>query len=222
MFEINVPAFKIGSGECNNYPLIKHISKMKKPIILSTGMNDIRSIKKSVNILSNNKIQFALLHCTNLYPTSPKQMRLNGILELKKSFPKAVIGYSDHSGNNLSSLTAVALGASIVEKHFTIESIKSGPDISSSINEKDLKKLINDLNEIYVSKKGGVKPIKEEKFTANFAFASVVAIKDIKKGEKFSSKNLWVKRPGNGDFLADKLEKIYGKICKKGVKKILN
>lgn len=219
LFEINVPAFKIGSGECNNYPLIKHISKMKKPIILSTGMNDLRSIKKSAKILLDNKIQFALLHCTNLYPTLPKQMRLNGILELKKCFPQAVIGYSDHSGNNLSSLTAVALGASIVEKHFTIDSIKSGPDISSSINEKDLKQLINDLNEIYASKKGGVEPIKEEKSTANFAFASVVAIKDIKKGEKFSSDNLWVKRPGNGDFLADKLEKIFGKICKKPIKK---
>ncbi len=217
--EINVPAFKIGSGECNNYPLLKHISKIKKPIVLSTGMNDIKSIKKSVSILSKNKIQYALLHCTNLYPTLPKQMRLNGILELKNIFPKAVIGYSDHSGSNLSSLTAVALGASIVEKHFTIDSIKSGPDISSSINEKDLKKLISDINEIYVSKKGSVKPIKAEKSTANFAFASVVAIKNIKKGERFSNKNLWVKRPGNGDSLADKLEKILGKICKKEIKK---
>lgn len=219
LFSINVPAFKIGSGECNNYPLIKHISKMKKPIILSTGMNDVNSIKKSVKILLSNKIKFALLHCTNLYPTLPNQMRLNGIQELKKRFPKAVIGYSDHSGNNLSSLTAVALGACIIEKHFTIDSIKAGPDISSSINEKNLKNLIKDLYEIYISKKGGIKPIKAEKSTANFAFASVVAIKDIEKGEKFSNKNLWVKRPGNGYFLADKLESIYGRRCKCSVKK---
>lgn len=219
LFSIKVPAFKIGSGECNNYPLIKHISKMKKPIILSTGMNNINSIKKSVKILSSNHIKFALLHCTNLYPTQPDQMRLNGILELKKKFPNAVIGYSDHSGNNLSSLTAVALGASIVEKHFTIDSIKSGPDISSSINEKNLKKLIKEINEVYISKKGGVAPIKEEKSTANFAFASVVAIQDIKKGEKFSIKNLWVKRPGNGYFLAEKLHQLFGKVCKAAIKK---
>ena len=214
LYKFKVPAFKIGSGECNNYPLIKHISKMNKPVILSTGMNDLVSIRKSVKILKNKKIPFALLHCTNLYPTLPNQMRLNGILELKKTFPNAVVGYSDHSGNNLSSITAVALGASIVEKHFTINLIKSGPDISSSINEKDLKKLIIDLKEVYKSKKGGIKPIKAERSTANFAFASVVAIKDIKKGEKFSNKNLWVKRPGNGYFSAEKLESLHGKICK--------
>ena len=178
---------------------------MKKPIILSTGMNDLNSIKKAVKILSSNKIQFALLHCTNLYPTQPNQMRLNGILELQKNFPKAVVGYSDHSGNNLSSLTAVALGASIVEKHFTIDSIKSGPDISSSINEKNLKKLINNLKEVYISKKGGVEPIMEEKSTANFAFASVVAIRDIKRGEKFSKKNLWVKKAWKRRFFGRKI-----------------
>ena len=219
LFSIKVPAFKIGSGECNNYPLVKHISKMNKPIILSTGMNDLESIKKSVKILSKNKVPHALLHCTNLYPTLPNQMRLNGILELKKKFPKAVIGYSDHSGNCLSSITAVALGASIVEKHFTIDSIKSGPDISSSINEKSLKQLIKDVNEVYISKKGSVKSIKEEKATSNFAFASVVAIKNIKKKDKFTNKNLWVKRPGNGYFLADKLEGLYGKTCKAYIKK---
>ena len=104
---MKVPAFKIGSGECNNYPLIEHICKFKKPIILSTGMNDISSIKKSVNIIEKSKIRYALLHCTNLYPTPNKLLRLNAIDEMRKAFPKAVIGLSDHTGDNYSSFAAL-------------------------------------------------------------------------------------------------------------------
>ena len=114
---MNVPAYKIGSGECNNFPLIEHICKFKKPIILSTGMNDIASIKKAVKIIESKKIPYALLHCTNLYPTPPNLVRLNSIDEMKKIFPKAVIGLSDHTGT-ITHPCSLGKGVSIIEKRF--------------------------------------------------------------------------------------------------------
>ena len=208
---MKVPAFKIGSGECNNYPLIEHICKFKKPIILSTGMNDISSIKKSVNIIEKSKIRYALLHCTNLYPTPNKLLRLNAIDEMRKAFPKAVIGLSDHTGDNYSSFAALGKGASIIEKHFIDLKSRSGPDITASIDHKQLKDLIVGSKKIHVSLPGKKIPVKEEKDTANFAFASVVSIKEIKNGEILTKKNIWVRRPGNGDFLANDYSKLLGK-----------
>ena len=118
LIKFKVPAFKIGSGECNNYPLIEYIAKHRKPIILSTGMNTIESIKPSVKIFEKYKVPYALLHCTNIYPTPTKLIRLQAILKLKKSFPNAILGLSDHSKTIFPCLGAIALGASIVEKHF--------------------------------------------------------------------------------------------------------
>ena len=160
---MNVPAYKIGSGECNNFPLIEHICKFKKPIILSTGMNDIASIKKAVKIIESKKIPYALLHCTNLYPTPPNLVRLNSIDEMKKIFPKAVIGLSDHTGNNYTSFAALGKGASIIEKHFIDSKKRVGPDISASIDKNQLKDLILGSKEIFMSLPGKKKPVKEEK-----------------------------------------------------------
>ena len=214
--DINVPAFKIGSGECNNYPLIEYICKFKKPIILSTGMNDIKSIRKSVKIIEKYKIPYAIMHCTNLYPTKPSEVRLNCLIEIEKEFPNAVIGLSDHTSSNYTSFAAVAMGASIIEKHYVDDKRKyKGPDISSSIDFKDLKDLINGARIIHESKKGIKKILPKEKAVAKFAFASIVSIKKIEKGEKLSLKNIWVKRPGTGDFKASELKKILGKKAKK-------
>ena len=113
-----MPAFKIGSGECNNYPLVEYICSFKKPVILSTGMNSIRSIKKSVKIIESNKIDYALMHTTNLYPTPYNLVRLNALDELKDYFPKAILGLSDHTPDNVTSIAAIAKGAKIIEKHF--------------------------------------------------------------------------------------------------------
>jgi N-acetylneuraminate synthase len=114
--KIGVEAFKIGSGECNNYPLVEHIAAFGKPIILSTGMNAINSIKKSVTILEKHSIPYAILHCTSIYPTPYDKVRLGALGELRSHFPSAVIGLSDHSLSNYPCLAAVALGASIVER----------------------------------------------------------------------------------------------------------
>ena len=189
--KMNVPAFKIGSGECNNYPLIEHICKFNKPIILSTGMNDIPQIRKAVKIIEKNKIPYALMHTTNLYPTPYNLIRLNALNQLKKAFPKAILGLSDHTGDNYTSFAAVALGASIIEKHFIDDKKKrKGPDISASIDFHQLRDLIDGCNKIHKSFPGEKKPVKEEISTMKFAFASVVSTKEIKKGEKLSYNNI--------------------------------
>ena len=210
LIKMKVPAFKIGSGECNNYPLIEHICQAGKPIILSTGMNSIDSIAKAVEIFRRNKIPFALLHCTNIYPTPPELVRLGAINELERAFPDAVIGLSDHTTSNLPCLGAVALGASILERHFTDTLERKGPDISCSMDPSSLKSLIKD-SKILKRARGGKKgAVKEEQATIDFAYASVVTIKNIKAGEIFSKDNLWVKRPGTGEIKAEEFSSILG------------
>lgn len=216
--KMNVQVFKIGSGECNNYPLIEYICKFKKPIILSTGMNDIKSIKKSVKIIEKHKINYALLHTTNVYPTLHKQVRLNAIMDMKKHFPNAVLGLSDHTGDNYTSFAALGMGASIIEKHFIDDKKKrKGPDISASIDYKQLKDLISGSKKIFQALPGSKKPIKEEISTMKFAFSSVVATRSIKKNEILNESNIWVKRPGTGDFLPKDLKKLYGMKVNKNI-----
>ena len=215
---LNVPAFKIGSGECNNTPLIEYICKFKKPIILSTGMNNIKSIKKSVKIIRKYKIPYALLHCTNLYPTKPHQVRLDCLDEMKKFFPDAVLGLSDHTPNNFSAFAALGKGASIIEKHFIDnKKIRKGPDIKASIDQNELKELLIGSNEIFLARRGEKNILKEEKKVAKFAFASVVSTKFIRKGQKLNINNIWVKRPGTGHFAAKDYHKLLGKISKKNI-----
>ena len=139
---MGVVAYKIGSGECNNYPLIEYIASFGKPMIVSTGMNTIKSVQKTVNILERYHIQYALLHTTNLYPTPARLVRLGAMLELQNSFPNAVIGLSDHTVSNRACFAATALGASILERHFTDKMDRSGPDIINSMDPIALKELI--------------------------------------------------------------------------------
>lgn len=209
--KMDVPGYKIGSGECNNYPLLNHIAKFGKPIILSTGMNTIESVKKAVQIFENHGVDYALLHTTNVYPTPPEIVRLGSVTELMDSFPDTVVGLSDHTTSNLACLGAVALGASILERHFTDHMGRTGPDISCSMDEEACAELIKDSNTMMLMRGGKKGPVDEEKPTIDFAYASVVTIADIKKGEKFTYDNLWVKRPGTGEILADEFENIIGK-----------
>lgn len=207
----DVPAYKIGSGECNNYPLLKHIAGYGKPIILSTGMNTISSVRKSVEIMENANIPYALLHTTNIYPTPYNLVRLNAMNELQKSFPNAVVGLSDHTISNHTCFGAVALGASILERHFTDSMDRIGPDISCSMDPIALSELVEGSLNIYNARGSNKEPVAEEAPTIAFAFASVVAIKDIKIGETLNEDNIWVKRPGGGDFNADEYESLIGK-----------
>lgn len=208
-----VLAYKIGSGELNNYPLIKHVASFHKPMILSTGMNDIASIKKATSILEEYGIPYALMHTTNLYPTKPEFVRLGAMQEMMRVFKDVPIGLSDHTQSNAACLAAVALGANLVERHFTDTMKRTGPDIVCSMDEAELKNLLNDTKDIYKMLGGKKEAIPEEKVTSDFAFATVVSIKPIKKGETFTKENLWVKRPGTGSIPADEYEKILGQIA---------
>jgi N-acetylneuraminate synthase len=215
--KMNLPAYKIGSGECNNYPLIKHIASFGKPVILSTGMNNIKSIKKSVDILKNAKIEFALMHTTSMYPTPYNKVRLGALNDLKKHFPNIPVGLSDHSIGNYTSFASIPLGASIIEKHFTSSKKWIGPDIQVSIDPKELHELIIGCQAIKKSLGGKKNILKEEQPTIDFAYACVVSIKNIKKGEKFSKENIWVKRPGTGQIKAKEYFKIIGKKAKQNI-----
>ncbi|ASB48306.1 N-acetylneuraminate synthase family protein [Alkalitalea saponilacus] len=210
LMRMNVPAFKIGSGECNNYPLLEHISAFGKPVILSTGMNTIESIKKAVAIFEKFKVDYALLHTTNLYPTPNHLVRLGAMTEMASHFPGIPFGLSDHTLTNHACLGAVALGASILERHFTDHKERTGPDIVCSMDEKECKELIEGANIIFEQRGGKKEPAKEEQVTIDFAFATVCSIKEIKKGEKFTMENIWVKRPGTGEILAEKFNEVLG------------
>jgi N-acetylneuraminate synthase len=208
---MKVPAYKIGSGECNNYPLLKHIAGFGKPIILSTGMNTIDSVRKAVEIFRSARVPYALMHTTNLYPTPPHLVRLGAMVELGKAFPNAVIGLSDHTTDNVACLGAVALGASILERHFTDHMFRPGPDIVCSMDEKACRELIQSSAILHTELGGTKGPAKEEQVTMDFAFATVVTIAPIKAGEMLSRKNLWVKRPGTGPIPAEQYEALLGR-----------
>lgn len=211
---MDVWAYKIGSGECNNYPLIKHIAADGKPIILSTGMNDLESIAPAVEIIKQAKIPYALTHCTSMYPTPYEKVRLGGLGELAARFPDAVIGLSDHSIGNYTCFAAVALGARILEKHFTSDKSWPGPDIPISIDPIELKELVQGSRAIHAALGGSKNILPEEKPTIDFAYACVVSIREIQAGENFSEENIWVKRPGTGEIKAVHFESLLGKTAK--------
>ena len=208
--KMDVDAYKIGSGECNNYPLIEHISEFKKPIILSTGMNNINSIAKAVNIFEKYSVPYALLHTTNIYPTDNSLVRLGAMVELQREFPNAVVGLSDHTISNHACFGAVALGASILERHFTDSMSRQGPDIICSMDPKAAGELIEGSNIIALQRGGSKGAVAEEAPTIDFAFATVVTISNIKAGETFTKDNIWVKRPGTGEILAEEFNDIIG------------
>ena len=207
----DIPAYKIGSGECNNYPLLEHIAQFGKPVILSTGMNTIESIQKAVAIFEKYKVPVALLHTTNLYPTPTHLVRFGAMIQMHQAFPDKVFGLSDHTLNNNACLGAVALGASILERHFTDHMQRQGPDIVCSMDEKACKELITGSKEIALMRGGTKEPAKEEQVTIDFAFATVCSIAKIKKGAIFTKDNIWVKRPGTGQILAENFNSILGK-----------
>lgn len=209
--KFDVVAYKIGSGECNNYPLLDHIASFGKPMILSTGMNTIESVKKAVETIKKYNTPLALMHTTNLYPTPYHLVRLGAMTELMKEFPDLPVGLSDHTLGNLACLSAVALGGSLLERHFTDHMKRLGPDIICSMDENACKELIEQSKIVHTMLGGKKEPAKEEQVTIDFAFATVVTIKTVKKGETFTKENIWVKRPGIGKILAEKFNDILGK-----------
>ena len=208
--EIDVPAFKIGSGEADNLPLIRHIASFGKPVIMSTGMQTIQSIKASVEILRHANIDFALLECTNLYPSPPEIVSLSGITDLSNEFPDAKVGFSDHSIGPEMALASVALGACIVERHFTDTRYRKGPDISCSMDPAELRLLIDRSKEIYKALHNPKQRTKPEQAVYDFARGSIVADCDLKAGTIITDKDIWARRPGNGDIPAWEFDVVVG------------
>eukprot|EP01062_Namystynia_karyoxenos_P055140 TRINITY_DN4587_c1_g1_i1.p1 TRINITY_DN4587_c1_g1~~TRINITY_DN4587_c1_g1_i1.p1 ORF type:complete len:366 (+),score=111.87 TRINITY_DN4587_c1_g1_i1:87-1184(+) len=208
---MGVSAYKIGSGECNNYPLVRHIAGFGKPVVVSTGMNDVASIAPAVAILEEAGVEYALMHCTSMYPTPHSKVRLGALGELRAAFPKAVLGLSDHSIGNWTCFGAVALGASLVEKHYTSDKTWPGPDVPISIDPTELRDLVMGTKAIWDARGGQKAILKEEQPTIDFAYASVVTIAPLAPGDVLSKANLWVKRPGTGPIHARDYEGLLGR-----------
>jgi N-acetylneuraminate synthase len=214
--KIKVKGYKIGSGELTNLPLLYHIAKTNKPIILSTGMSTMNEISKAVKIFKKNKNPLALLQTSSTYPSKYNEIKLGLIEKFQKKF-LVPIGISDHSIGIYTALGAVAKGASIVEKHFTLDKKMPGPDQNFSLNPNELSELIRGCKAIK-SALGDVKTIlPNEKQIIKFAHASVVSIKAMQKNEKFTIENISTKRPNTGSISATQFYKILGRKAKKPI-----
>jgi sialic acid synthase SpsE len=211
LHRLGVSAYKIGSGECNNYPLVEHIASFGKPVILSTGMNDVASIRPAVERLRRARVPYALTHCTSMYPTPYDKVRLGALEILRREFPDAVLGLSDHSIGNYTCFAAVALGASILEKHFTSDKTWPGPDVPISIDPRELRELVEGSRAIHAALGGEKTILREEKPTIDFAYACVVTTRDVAAGEELTRDNVWVKRPGTGEIKAVDYERLLGR-----------
>jgi N-acetylneuraminate synthase len=214
---LDVPAYKIGSGEADNIPLIRHIARKGKPVIMSTGMQTIETIRASVAILDDAGIDYALLECTNLYPSPPEIVSLQGVTELRKAFPKGVVGFSDHSIGPEMALASVALGASILERHYTDTRYRKGPDISCSMDPAELRFLIDRSREIWTALRNPKARTAPEEDVYRFARGSVVADRDLAEGHVIGEADIWARRPGSGEIAAYDFDKVVGKRLTRGV-----
>jgi sialic acid synthase SpsE len=214
---LNVPAYKIGSGEADNLPLIRHIARKGKPVILSTGMQTIESLRASVDILEAAGIEYALLECTNLYPSPPEIVSLKGVTELQQAFPQAVVGFSDHSIGPEMAMASVALGASILERHFTDTRYRKGPDISCSMDPSELRHLIDRSREIWVAANTPKHRSAPEEDVYRFARGSIVADADLPSGHVIREQDIWARRPGSGEIPAFDFDKVVGRTLLRAV-----
>lgn len=191
--------WKIPSGEITNYPYLVEIAKTKKKIILSTGMCTMNEVETSLKVLKDNgATDITLLHCTTDYPAPLESVNLKAMLTLKDKFG-CPVGYSDHTKGIEVSVAAVAMGAEVIEKHFTLDRNMPGPDHKASLEPSELKELVDAVRNVEKALgDGNKKPTESELQNRNVARKSIVALKPIKKGELLSEDNLTTKRPGNG------------------------
>ncbi len=208
---LDVPAYKIGSGEADNLPLIRHIARKGKPVILSTGMQTIETIRASVDILDQTGVPYALLECTNLYPSPAEIVSLRGVTELRDAFPRAVVGFSDHSIGPEMALASVALGASILERHYTDTRYRKGPDIACSMDPAELRFLIDRSREIWVAANNPKQRSAPEEDVYRFARGSIVADADLPEGHVIREADIWARRPGSGEIAAYEFDTVLGK-----------
>lgn len=216
---LDLPYFKIPSGEITNFPYLKAVAKCKKKVLLSTGMANLGEIEAALEILRKNGTKnITLLHCNTEYPTPFEDVNLNALKTLKEAF-KLEVGYSDHTEGIVASLGAVALGAVVIEKHFTLDKTMEGPDHRASLEFEELRALCKGIRELEKALGSGIKKAsKSEAKNKIIARKSLVAKREIQKGEKFSIENLTTKRPGSG-ISAMRYEEYLGKRALKTYKK---
>ena len=201
LHSLNLDLWKIPSGEVTNYPYLRKIAQYHEPVILSTGMCELSDIDAAVRVLVEfgvKKEQITILHCNTEYPTPYEDVNLRAMLEIRDRFGVNV-GYSDHTNGIEVPVAAVAMGATVIEKHFTLDKNMEGPDHKASLEPDELKAMVRAIRNIEKSLGSGHKSISEsEKKNIEIARKSIVAACPIKKGEMFTEDNLTVKRPGNG------------------------
>lgn len=212
---LGIPVMKIPSGEITNYPYLREIGSLKKPIILSTGMSNMVEIKEAIRVLRENGANdITVLHCNTEYPTPMQDVNLNAIQTLKKEL-NVKVGYSDHTMGIEVPIAAVALGAAVIEKHFTLDRTMEGPDHKASLEPEELKEMVLAIRNIEKAFGTGVKEASpSERKNLVIARKSIVARKTILKGEVFTEDNLTTRRPGNG-ISPMRWNEVVGKTAKK-------
>jgi N,N'-diacetyllegionaminate synthase len=213
--KLGMNIWKIPSGEITNYPYLKKIGELKEKVILSTGMANLGEIEDAIKVLKESGTEnITVLHCNTEYPTPMEDVNLKAMLTIKEAF-KVKVGYSDHTLGIEIPIAAVAMGAEIIEKHFTLDKKMEGPDHKASLEPEELKSMVEAIRNIEKAMGNGVKlPSKSEEKNKNIARKSIVAIKNIKKGEIFTEENIGIKRPGRG-ISPMKWDEVLGKIAKK-------
>ena len=201
LYKLGLDVFKIPSGEIINLPYLRKIAGLNKNVILSTGMSDLGEIEDALDVLTINgtdRGNITVLHCNTEYPTPFEDVNLKAILTIKNAF-NVRVGYSDHTPGIEVPIAAVALGAEVIEKHFTLDKKMEGPDHKASLDPDELKSMINSIRNIEKAMGNGIKkPSKSELKNKPIVRKSLIAIKDIKKGDIFAEENIGIKRPGNG------------------------
>lgn len=213
--ELGIEIFKIPSGEITNYPYLKKIGMLKKKVILSTGMSYLKEIEEALKVLKENGANdITVLHCNTEYPTPMCDVNLNAMNVINEKL-NVEVGYSDHTIGIEVPIAAAAMGAKIIEKHFTLDKNMEGPDHKASLNPDELKVMVSAIRNIEIAMGNNVKiPSKSESRNLNIVRKSIVANKTIKRGEEFTEENLTCKRPGNG-VNPMKWNEVLGKIAKK-------
>ena len=217
--KLDVPAFKIASGEITNFPLIRHIAKKGKPVILSTGMSTLEEIKEAVQVIKSEGIKdIVLLQCVTAYPAKAEDVNLKAMETLRKSF-KLPVGLSDHTTGIAVPIAAVALGAAIIEKHFTLDKNLPGPDHRASLRPRELEQMIKAIREVEKALgSGNKKPTEEEEEIKKIARRSIVARVDMPEGTIITEEMLAIKRPGTG-IEPKYSDKVVGKVAKAMIKR---
>ena len=220
LHELDVPAFKVGSGEITNLPLLRYIAKKEKPIILSTGMSTLGEIEEALDVIRSEGVEdIILLHCVSNYPARIEDVNLRAMGTLKQAF-KLPVGFSDHTLGITAPIAAVALGACVIEKHFTLDRNLPGPDHKASLEADELKEMVKAIREVEKALGDGIKrPTKEEEEIKKVARRSIVAKVDISKGAIITEDMLDVKRPGTG-IEPKYLKFIIGRKTKEDIKRM--